>query len=449
MRLISTRRRAEPVTFRQALLQGLAPDGGLYLPENLQPLPASTLESWRGLPLSSVASHVVTHAIGDEFPPGDLERLVRDAFNFPAPTVPVEDSRFVLELFHGPTLAFKDFGARFLARIFGYLLAQRGDHATILVATSGDTGSAVAQGFFGVPRVRVVVLYPRGKVSPFQEAQMATLGGNVSAVRVPGAFDDCQRLVKSAFLDTDLAPLNLSSANSINIGRLLPQSVYYFASWLQAAERAGPVVFSVPSGNLGNITAGVLAQRMGLPVAGFIAASNINDVLPEYLRTGSYRARPSVATLSNAMDVGDPSNFSRLLELHGHSHDAVSANVEGVVVTEEETRATIRDVYQQASYLLDPHSAVGFAAARRASASRQQGAQGPAAAETSARASGLPHIVLATAHPAKFGEVIRQELGFVPELPESYRDWADRPLQVHELNDTGYPEFKAWLRTFC
>lgn len=429
MRLISTRGASAPVTFREALLQGLAPDGGLYLPDHVPALPLDTLESWRGLALDSIAVQVLQHAVGDEFPHDEFEALVRDAFDFPAPTVAVEDGRFVLELFHGPTLAFKDFGARFLARVFGYLLQERGDHATILVATSGDTGSAVAQGFFGVPRVRVVVLYPAGKVSPFQEAQMATLGGNVSAVRVPGTFDDCQRLVKSAFVDARLAPLNLSSANSINIGRLLPQSVYYFASWLQTAGPGDEAVFSVPSGNLGNITAGVIAQKMGLPVARFVAASNVNDVLPEYLRSGIYRARPSIATLSNAMDVGDPSNFPRLLDLHGHSYDALRHNVEGVVVTEEETRGTIRDLYRRTHYLLDPHSAVGYAALGTSGVAHDR----------------RPHIVLATAHPAKFAAVIRQELGFVPALPDAYRDWADRPLQVHELEDTGYEGFRRLL----
>lgn len=437
MRLVSTRATSAPVTFRAALLQGLAPDGGLYLPDRVQALPLETIASWRGLPLASIAAHVLQHAVGDEFPRDAFDALVRDAFNFPAPTVAVEEGRYVLELFHGPTLAFKDFGARFLARVFGYLLRERGDHATILVATSGDTGSAVAQGFFGVPRVRVVVLYPAGKVSPFQEAQMATLGGNVSAVRVPGTFDDCQRLVKSAFLDAGLSALNLSSANSINIGRLLPQSVYYFASWLQVSADGKPVVFAVPSGNLGNITAGVIAQRMGLPVARFIAASNINDVLPEYLRTGLYRARPSVATLSNAMDVGDPSNFARLLELHGHSYDALRANVGGVVVTEEGTRATIREVYTRTGYLLDPHSAVGYASLDESDAwTPEEGVR---------QASGLSHVVLSTAHPAKFGAVIEQELGLVPALPDAYRDWANRPLHVHPLEDTSYEGFKEWL----
>jgi threonine synthase len=333
-------------------------------------------------------------------------------------------------LFHGPTFAFKDVGARMLARLMAHAQPADADPLTILVATSGDTGSAVAQGFCGVPRIQVVVLYPAGKVSRFQEAQMATLGGNVLALRVPGSFDDCQRLVKAAFLDGRLAELRLSSANSINIGRLLPQAVYYFASWLQVARGDERVVFSVPSGNLGNLTAGVIAQRLGLPVARFVAASNVNDVLPEFLRTGVYRARPSVPTLSNAMDVGDPSNFPRLLALHGGSTEALRANIDGAVVSEEETRATIRDVYRRSRYVLDPHSAVGYAVAQRAAC-----ADGPSPVQ----------VVLATAHPAKFGDVIREELGFEPRLPDAYRDWASRPILSKTLEDSRYESFKQWL----
>jgi threonine synthase len=430
MRLVSTRRQSPPVSLREGLLQGLAPDGGLYLPESIAPLPAATIDSLRDRPLADVAARVLEHLAGHEFPDGDLDRLVRDALDFPAPTVAVEPGRFVLELFHGPTLAFKDFGARFLARAFGYLLQRRGDHATILVATSGDTGSAVAQGFHGVPNVRVVVLYPEGKVSPFQEAQMATLGGNVAAARVPGTFDDCQRLVKTAFLDPGLAALNLSSANSINIGRLLPQAVYYAASALSVDAGPAGVVFSVPSGNLGNITAGVIAQRLGLPIAGFIAATNLNNVLPEFLHTGVYRARPSIATLSNAMDVGDPSNFVRLADLHGGSVEGLRANVEGVVVSEEETRATIRAIYGRTGYLLDPHTAVGYAAAMTADRPR---------------ATGAPVVVLATAHPAKFGSVTRSELGFEARLPEAYDGWEQRPILAHTLENTEFDTFRAWL----
>ncbi|RPJ75723.1 MAG: threonine synthase [Acidobacteria bacterium] len=430
MRLTSTSGSSTPVTFRHALLEGLAPDGGLYLPDEIPAFSSSEIAALRGAPLAEIAVAVLGRLVGDEFDRARFDALVRDAFDFPAPTVGLGDGLSVLELFHGPTLAFKDFGARFLARVFGYLLEQRRGHATILVATSGDTGSAVAQGFFGVPRIRVVVLYPSGKVSPFQEAQMATLGGNVSALRVPGTFDDCQRLVKQAFVDLGLRPLNLSSANYINIGRLLPQAVYYFDSYLGAAPAGGEVVFAVPSGNIGNLTAGVLAQRAGLPVRRFVSATNANDVLPEYLLTGIYRARPAVATLSNAMDVGDPSNFARLAALHGGSWERLRANVSGYRITEEETRATIRQTYEAHRYVLDPHSAVGVAAARRY---RQE------------EADATPVVSLATAHPAKFGAAIRQELGFEPELPARYRDWASRPVLADTLVDAGYETFRRWL----
>ena len=430
MRLLSTSGSSAPVTFRDALLEGLAPDGGLYLPDRIPAFTAAGLAALRGTPLADVATTVLGSLAGDEFDPARFDALVRDAFNFPAPTVALGGGLSVLELFHGPTLAFKDFGARFLARVFGHLLEQRGDHATVLVATSGDTGSAVAQGFFGVPRVQVVVLYPAGKVSPFQEAQMATLGGNVRAVRVPGTFDDCQRLVKQAFVDPGLRALRLSSANSINIGRLLPQAVYYFHSHQAAAPGGGPVVFAVPSGNLGNLTAGVIAQRAGLPVKRFVTACNVNDVLPEYLRTGQYRARPAVATISNAMDVGDPSNFARLAALHDGSWERLRENVAGYRVTEDETRAAIRRVHDASGYVLDPHGAVGVAAAWR-----YQEDTGEAA----------PIVSLATAHPAKFGAVIREELGFEPELPEHYRDWASRPVLAATLDDTAYESFRRWL----
>jgi threonine synthase len=431
MKLASTRHAAPTATFREALLRGLAPDGGLYLPTALPPIGPDVMASWRDLPIAEIAVHVLSHLVGDEFDREALASLTRDAFDFPAPTAAIGDALSVLELFHGPTLAFKDFGARFLARAFGYLLKERGDHATILVATSGDTGSAVAQGFHGVPRAQVVVLYPAGRVSSFQEAQMATLGGNVTAIRVPGTFDDCQRLVKQAFLDEGLTGLNLSSANSINIGRLLPQVVYYVAGWLEAGgDEAGEVVFAVPSGNLGNLTAGVIAQQLGLPVGRFLAATNLNDVLPDYLRTGTCRARPARSTISNAMDVGDPSNLPRLVELHGRALDALRANVVGSSTSESETRRTIREVYRETGYLLDPHSAVGVAAAMQTRA------------ELGER---RPVIALATAHPAKFGDVIREELGFDPDMPRPWRDWKSRIVQAEDLESLDYEAFRAWL----
>ena len=422
-------------SFRQAALDGLAPGGGLYLPSTLPRASLAEIASWRGQPIAEVAAHVLGRLVGDEFDEAVFDRLTRDAFSFEAPLVTTADGLHVLELFHGPTLAFKDFGARFLGRVFGALLAERGDHATILVATSGDTGSAVAQGFHGIARLRVVVLYPAGKVSRFQESQMATLGGNVSAVKVPGVFDDCQRLVKTAFCDPDLHALHLSSANSINIGRLLPQAVYSFTALLSLAEPSfgSPLpeaIFSVPSGNLGNLTAGVIAQRTGLPAARFLAACNLNDVLPEFLRTGGYRARPSIATASNAMDVGDPSNFVRLAALHEDSLEAMRANLSGYRVDERDTRATIREVYERTGYLLDPHGAIGYAAALRY---RQE------------TGDCRPIVTLATAHPAKFGEVIREELGFEPALPPEYEGWESRPVLAHAIVDTRYETFKDWL----
>ncbi|MCX6551380.1 MAG: threonine synthase, partial [Acidobacteria bacterium] len=421
MRLISTNHGSPEVNFRDALLQGLAPDGGLYLPATLPVFDARDLAAWRDLPFDDLAARLASRLLEGEFAPDVIKRLVRDALNFPVPVRFVGDGLWILELFHGPTLAFKDFGARFLARFFGHLVAERGEHATILVATSGDTGSAVARGFAGVAGVRVVVLYPAGKVSPFQESQMATIGGNVTAVRVPGVFDDCQRLVKAAFLNPSLAPLRLSSANSINIGRLLPQSFYYVFSCLRVAGHAGaPVVFSVPSGNLGNLTAGVIAARMGLPGARFIAAANVNDVLPEYLRTGTYRSRPSVATVSNAMDVGDPSNFTRLAALYDGSLDAVRHAIMGERVSEDDTRATIREAYAAHGLVLDPHAAVAWAAARR----RRSGID-----------ASIPVVCLATAHPAKFGATITEELGFEPELPPVERDCRRRPIRATDLPD--------------
>lgn len=419
MRLISTCGHGADASFREAIVAGLAPDGGLYMPVNVPRIAPDTVESWRGLPFGRLASALARTLLAGEFSDDVITRLTEAALDFPVPTRPLTDRLSLLELFHGPTLAFKDFGARFLARFFGHVLAERGDHATILVATSGDTGSAVARGFLNVPAIRVVVLYPAAKVSPFQESQMATLGGNITAVRVPGVFDDCQRLVKAAFRDPALTSLNLSSANSINIGRLLPQSFYYVASALAVSPRATDrVTFVVPSGNLGNLTAGLLAARMALPGARFVAACNANDVLPEYLDTGAYRARPSIQTISNAMDVGNPSNFARLLVLCRNAQQMTSV-VTGERVDEQDTRRSIRDAWCADGVVLDPHAAVGYAAARRHLA---RGADGPI-------------VVLATAHPAKFGDTVREVLGFEPELPESEHGWQAKPVLAVDLPD--------------
>jgi threonine synthase len=431
MQLTSTHRRAPATGFREALRQGLAPDGGLYQPVVLPRIADADLEAWRGLPFDAVARQLARRLLDGDFAADVLDRIVRAALDFPVPVRPLGDGLWLLELFHGPTLAFKDFGARFLARLFGEVLREDGDHATVLVATSGDTGSAVARGFAGVAGTRVVVLYPAGKVSPFQEAQMATIGGNVVAVRVAGAFDDCQRLVKSALLDPGLADLRLSSANSINIGRLLPQTFYYVSSYLDVASPGRSVVFSVPSGNLGNLTAGVMASRMGLPVERFVAATNANDVLPEYLETGKYRPRESVPTLSNAMDVGDPSNFDRLAAMCVSPGRGMAREIAGLRVTEGETRAAIRAAHRGSGTVLDPHTAVAYSAALRF---------------RSAMDTSTPIVVLATAHPAKFADVIREELGFEPALPEAERDWRSRPLLAVDLPEATPAAFKGLLR---
>jgi threonine synthase len=431
MRLASTNHRSPTAGFREALRQGLAPDGGLYQPVELPRLDEADLAAWRGLPFDAVARRLARRLLEGEFRGDVLDRIVSGALDFPVPVRPLGEGLWLLELFHGPTLAFKDFGARFLARLFGEVLTEDGDEATVLVATSGDTGSAVARGFAGVPRTRVVVLYPAGRVSPFQEAQMATIGGNVTAVRVPGVFDDCQRLAKSALLDPALAGLRLSSANSINIGRLLPQAFYYVSGYLDVAARPGdPVVFSVPSGNLGNLTAGVLAARMGLPVSRFVAATNANDVLPEYLESGRFRARPSIPTLSNAMDVGDPSNFARLAAIYRASAAAMAGEIAGARVSEDETRAAIRAAHRRSGVVLDPHAAVAYSAAVRF----RDALDVPA-----------PVIVLATAHPAKFADVIREELGVEPELPEAERDWRSRPLLSIDLPEASPAAFRDLL----
>ena len=430
--LCSTQNASVRVSFREALIRGIAPDGGLYIPLSIPRIARDEFSSWRSLSFADLSVAIADRVIGDEFSSEVIARLVGAAFDFPVPIVEVEPGRFVLELFHGPTLAFKDFGARFLARFFGYILADRDEHATILVATSGDTGGAVAHGFHGVANVRVVVLYPAGKVSAFQESQMATLGGNVTAVRVWGDFDDCQRLVKQAFLDRRLADLRLSSANSINIGRLLPQTFYYASAWLSVSDGGQqPVVFSVPSGNLGNVTAGVLAGAMGVPIATLIAASNINRTFDDYLATGTYRPRPSKATMSSAMDVGDPSNLPRLVAL-GQTLEGLRQRVRVSVVDDQATRECIRDVFARTGYVLDPHGAVGYEAATRFA--REEHFAGPI-------------VTLATAHPAKFAPAISSILGFVPELPgDGFRDWMSKPIGAIDLEDTDYEAFEGLLR---
>lgn len=410
-RYVSSRNRAaDPVSFETALLAGLAPDGGLYLPTAIPALP----ENWRAAPsLAELGTAVLSRWLGGEVPEGALRAAVTAALDFPVPLVRLGDDLWVLELFHGPTLSFKDFGARLMARLMGHFLTRRGERRIVLVATSGDTGSAVADGFAGQPNITVVIIYPQGLVSPVQERQLIVARPGVHAFKVAGTFDDCQELVKAAFMDTALADLPLSSANSINIGRLLPQSLYYL--WA-ARHFADPITFCVPSGNLGNLTGGVLAQLMGLPVKRFIAAHNANDYFPKFLRglAEPFAFAPTIATLSNAMDVGAPSNFERLYQLQSD----LPSRIWATSVHDQTMLARLRWCYERFGYLLCPHTSVGLEAIERY---RQE--------------SGdlTPTVLLATAHPAKFPEVVQRTLGLTaPPDPALTQLW-QQPVSVTPL----------------
>lgn len=410
MKLASTRNAACTATFLEAARMGLAPDGGLFAPVEI-PRFADAAELLK-LDFLARSTEILHRFLGDELPRAAVEELARAAFTFPAPLVPVRPGISALELFHGPTLAFKDFGARFLARV---LALDAGETPrTVLTATSGDTGAAVASAFLGLQGVRVVVLYPAGRVSPLQERQFATCGNNVLALAVAGAFDDCQRLVKGAFEDPDLVGgLGLTSANSINIARLLAQLLYYYEAAAQA-QGAAPLVVSVPSGNFGNLYAGLLAQATGAPIQRFVVATNANRVVPDYLDTGEYRPRPSVATLSNAMDVGAPSNWERIHALFRGDHDAMAAALRWGSRTDEETRQTVLELHRE-GYLADPHGAVACGVLQ---AQLREGEQG---------------IFLATAHPAKFRESLEPTLGQEIPLPRVLSDLLEKPLLCESL----------------
>ena len=362
-RFYSTSSTGEYVDLREAVLRSLPSDNGLYMPESVPLMDRAFWGQWREWSFAELGYRIASSIFGGAVPEEVLREMVGDAINFDAPLVTIARKMHVLELFHGPSLAFKDFGARFMARLMAWLTRKEERDLMILVATSGDTGGAVASAFHGVPGTKVVVLYPSGKVSDLQEKQLTTLGGNVTALEVAGTFDDCQRLVKAAFLDRRLAEeRNLTSANSINIARLIPQAFYYFHAARQLPEGTEPV-FVVPSGNFGNLTAGLLANRMGLPVRQFIAATNVNDVVPAYLDSGSYEPRPSMPTISNAMDVGAPSNFVRLLELHQHKHSLMADRIAGACFNDGRTREAIRAVKATTGYVIEPHGAVAYLAA--------------------------------------------------------------------------------------
>ncbi len=427
MRYHSTHNPDHRVDLKEAILRSLPPDNGLYMPDALPTLGEDFWKIWRDLSFQEIGYAVAEAFFGEDVPEDALAGIVDGTLTFDAPVVSLSENDHILELFHGPTLAFKDFGARFMARLMGWLTRDEDRELTVLVATSGDTGGAVASAFHEVEGTRVFILYPKGKVSGLQEKQLTTLGANIHALEVDGSFDDCQRLVKSAFLDRELSErLNLTSANSINLARLVPQSFYYIHSARQVAETPA---FVVPSGNFGNLTAGLMARHLGLPVAGFVAATNINDVVPAYLESGDYRPRPSAATISNAMDVGAPSNFARMQAIFGKSWEEMKAVIAGFAYDDTTTRGAIREVWETHRYAIDPHGAVGWLAARKWRESHPS----------------VPTITLETAHPAKFLDVMEDELGKdAVEIPQRLAILADRE-KVAESMSADEGEFKAWL----
>ncbi|MFA7227195.1 MAG: threonine synthase [Dysgonamonadaceae bacterium] len=430
MKYYSTRHIAPKATLQEAVIKGLAPDRGLYMPEKINRLPADFFNEIGNLSLTDIAKVVAEKFFGEDIDKEQLNTIAIEALNFDIPLKKLEEGVYVLELFHGPTFAFKDVGARFMSRMLSYFVQEQHlENMKVLVATSGDTGSAVANGFLGVEGIQVFVLYPSGKVSEIQEAQFTTLGQNVVALEIDGTFDDCQALVKSAFMDEELnRKMYLTSANSINIARFLPQSIYYFYAYAQLAKQqpVDNVVVSVPSGNLGNLAAGLFAKRMGLPVKRFIAANNRNDVFFQYLDTGNYEPRASIQTIANAMDVGAPSNFERILDLYGQSHEAIKQDISGNTYSDVEIKNTIRTVYEKTGYLLDPHGACAYQALKDEKKPDETG------------------VFLATAHPAKFKETVEECIGLTIEIPQRLSAFMRRKKQSHLLS-TDFNLFKKTL----
>ncbi len=430
MRYYSTNKKAPMASLHEAVVKGLASDRGLYMPERIKPLPQSFFDTIDQLSFQEIACTVADAFFGEDVPAEDLRRIVCDTLAFDCPVVKVDDDIYSLELFHGPTLAFKDVGARFMARLLQHFIRQESqERVNVLVATSGDTGSAVANGFLGVDGIHVYVLYPKGKVSKIQESQFTTLGRNITAIEVDGVFDDCQALVKQAFLDPELnAHMRLTSANSINVARFLPQAFYYFNAYarMKALGKANKMVMCVPSGNFGNITAGLFGHVMGLPISRFIAANNANDIFYQYLQSGVYQPQPTKQTLANAMDVGDPSNFARVYDLYGGNHDAICAYISGATYTDDDIRETMRECHARTGYVLDPHGACGYRALRELLKEGETG------------------VFCETAHPAKFKEKVDDILGTDIDIPERLAEFMKGKKSTIQTSRQ-FDDFKAFL----
>ena len=438
MKYYSTNKQAPIASLEKAVVKGLAEDKGLYMPENIKKLPKEFFDNIDKMSFQEIACTVAEAFFGEDVEKAALDKIVCDTLSFDCPVVPVTDNIYTLELFHGPTLAFKDVGARFMARLLQYFLKREvsgskfqvsGSEVNVLVATSGDTGSAVANGFLGVEGIHVYVLYPKGKVSPIQECQFTTLGKNITAIEVDGVFDDCQALVKSAFMDADLnAHMKLTSANSINVARFLPQAFYYFNAYarMKALGKADNMVMCVPSGNFGNICAALFGHAMGLPIKRFIAANNANDIFYNYLQTGKYNPQPSKQTLANAMDVGDPSNFARIYDLYKGSHEAITSLISGATYKDEQIRATMQQCYEETGYILDPHGACGYQALKDLLKDGETG------------------VFCETAHPAKFKEKVDEILSADIEIPQRLQEFMKGTKQSIPMSKE-FKDFKEFL----
>ncbi len=430
MKYYSTNKKAPLATLHEAVVKGLASDSGLYMPERLFKFKSDIFESLQYMSFNQIAGIVALSLFGEDIEPKAINDIVDDTLQFDCPLKEVEENIYSLELFHGPTLAFKDVGGRFMARLLQYFIRKEGKgDVNVLVATSGDTGSAVANGFLGVEGIHVYVLYPKGKVSKIQESQFTTLGQNITAIEVDGVFDDCQALVKKAFMDKDLnRHMKLTSANSINVARFLPQSFYYFNAYIRmkVAGKADNLVVSVPSGNFGNITAGLLAMQMGLPIKRFIAANNANDVFYKYLQNGEYKPMASIQTIANAMDVGNPSNFARILDMFDGSWEKIRSVVSGATYTNDEIKEAMKLCFTTNGYILDPHGACGYQALKD---NLKPGETG---------------VFLETAHPAKFKETVESAIGKTIEIPERLAAFMNKPKQKIEMS-ADFSEFKSFL----
>lgn len=431
MNYFSLNKKAPNTTFEEAVVKGLAPDKGLYFPESITPLPKEFIENIENYSNHEIAFEAIKQFVGDEIPENELKRIIEETLCFDFPVVPVDENISSLELYHGPTMAFKDVGARFMARCLGYFntQAEKQEDVTVLVATSGDTGGAVASGFLGVKGVDVVILYPSGKVSDIQEKQLTTLGQNIKALEVSGTFDDCQAMVKKAFLDSDLTDhMKLTSANSINIARWLPQMFYFFFAYKQLKDKSKKLVFSVPSGNYGNICAGMMAQKLGLPIEHFITGTNANKVVPTYLETGTYEPKPSIQTISNAMDVGAPSNFIRIEEIHNNDLEALRKNLSGFSYSDEETTAALGHLLKACNYVAEPHGAIGYLALKNYLKIN----------------SDVQGIFLETAHPVKFLDVLYPGVAENIEIPPQIQAVINLTKEASQIKE--YDELKSFLK---